>query len=216
MHFSSFINKRDVTKYRFMYYNKCMDNDKIKELVSRAQNKDREAFAELFDLYYDKVLNYVFRRTLDVDYSKDITSNTFIKILKNLDGFEWRSGPFSFTAWVFRIAGNEINQYFRLQNRYQSSISFELGDDNKAAEEIEKKMDNDKHLMVLNKAIRQLKPIYQEIINLRYFEEMSYQEISEIMEKNESTVRVYCQRAREDLERILKADAFKFLENYDF
>jgi RNA polymerase sigma-70 factor (ECF subfamily) len=136
--------------------------------------------------------------------------------LKNLDSFEWKSGPFSFTAWVFRIAGNEINQYFRLQNRYQVGIFFELGDDNKAAEEIEKKIDNDKHLMVLNKAIRQLKPIYQEIINLRYFEEMSYQEISEIMEKNESTVRVYCQRAREDLERILKADAFKFLENYDF
>jgi len=197
-----------------MYYNKCMD--KIKELVSRAQKKDKEAFAELFDLYYKKVLNYVFRRTLDVDCSKDITSNTFIKILKNLDGFEWRSGPFSFSAWVFRIAGNEINQYFRLQNRYQTSISFELGDDNKAAEEIEKKIDNDKHLMVLNKAIRQLKPIYQEIINLRYFEEMSYQEISEIMEKNESTVRVYCQRAREDLERILKADAFNFLEKYDF
>lgn len=191
-----------------------MEEDRIKELVLKAQDKDREAFAELFDFYYDKIVNYVFRRTLDVDCSKDITSNVFIKILKNLDGFEWR-GPFSFTAWVFRIAGNEINQHFRLQSKYRSDAS-DLGDDNRAAEEIEKKIDSDKHLMVLNKAIRQLKPVYQEIINLRYFEELSYQEISEIMKKNESTVRVYCQRAREDLEKILKADAFKFLENYDF
>lgn len=193
-----------------------MDNDKIKELVGRAQEKDKEAFAELFDLYYDRVLNYVFRRTLDADSSKDILSNVFLKVLKNLDNFEWRGGPFSFTAWVFKIAGNEVNQYFRLQSRYHSELSFDPGDDNRAAEEIERKVDKDKHLLVLNKAIRQLKPVYQEIINLRYFEELSYNEISEIMDKNESTVRVYCQRAREDLERILRQDAFKFLENYDF
>lgn len=198
-----------------MYYNKCMEDEKIKELVSRAKEKDKEAFAELFDLYYDRILNYVWRRTLDTDSSKDILSNVFLKVLKNLDNFEWRGGPFSFTAWIFRIASNEVNQYFR-QSRYYSELSFDPGDDNKAVEEIEKKMDKDKHLLVLNKAIRQLKPVYQEIINLRYFEELSYTEISEIMKKNESTVRVYCQRAREDLEKILRQDAFKFLENYDF
>ncbi|MDD4531511.1 MAG: sigma-70 family RNA polymerase sigma factor [Candidatus Pacebacteria bacterium] len=192
-----------------------MDEDKIKELVSRAQDKDKEAFAELFDLYYDRILNYVWRRTLDQDSSKDILSNVFLKVLKNLDSFEWRGGPFSFTAWIFRIASNEVNQYFR-QSRYYSELSFDPGDDNKAVEEIERKMDKDKHLLVLNKAIRQLKPVYQEIISLRYFEELSYIEISEIMKKNESTVRVYCQRAREDLEKILRQDAFKFLENYDF
>lgn len=192
-----------------------MEDEKIKELVSRAKEKDKEAFAELFDLYYDRILNYVWRRTLDTDSSKDILSNVFLKVLKNLDNFEWRGGPFSFTAWIFRIASNEVNQYFR-QSRYYSELSFDPGDDNKAVEEIEKKMDKDKHLLVLNKAIRQLKPVYQEIINLRYFEELSYTEISEIMKKNESTVRVYCQRAREDLEKILRQDAFKFLENYDF
>ncbi|MFA5086371.1 MAG: RNA polymerase sigma factor [Candidatus Paceibacterota bacterium] len=192
-----------------------MDEDKIKELVLRAQEKDKEAFSELFDLYYDRILNYVWRRTLDPDSSKDILSNVFLKVLKSLDSFEWRGGPFSFTAWIFRIASNEVNQYFR-QSRYYSELSFDPGDDNKAVEEIEMKMDKDKHLLVLNKAIRQLKPVYQEIINLRYFEELSYTEISEIMKKNESTVRVYCQRAREDLEKILRQDAFKFLENYDF
>jgi len=192
-----------------------MEEEQIRQLVERAQRKDKEAFAELFDLYYDRILNYVWRRTLDQDSSKDILSNVFLKVLKNLDGFEWRGGPFSFTAWIFRIASNEVNQYFR-QNRYYSELSFDPGDDNKAVEEIEKKMDKDKHLLVLNKAIRQLKPVYQEIINLRYFEELSYTEISEIMKKNESTVRVYCQRAREDLEEILRQDAFKFLENYDF
>ncbi len=195
-----------------------MEPEQIKELVEKAQNKDREAFGRLFDFYYEKVLNYVFRRTLDVEYSKDITSNVFLKMLKGLDGFEWRSGPFSFSAWVFRIAGNEISQYFRKQNRYRLILDdkdnvFEAGDDNKAAEEIERKIDNDKYLLILNKAIRQLKPVYQDIIHLRYFEDMSYEEISGIINKNESTIRVYCKRAKEELKNLLEEDASKFLEN---
>ncbi len=195
-----------------------MEEGEIKDLVEKSQNKDREAFGRLFDLYYEKVLNYVFRRTLDVEYAKDITSNVFLKILKNLENFEWRSGPFSFTAWVFKIATNEINQYFRKQNRYRLTLDdednlFEPGDDSKAAEEIERKIDNDKYLLILNKAIRQLKPIYQDIIHLRYFEELSYEEISGIVDKNESTIRVYCKRAKEELKLILKDDANKFLES---
>ncbi|MFZ3057873.1 MAG: RNA polymerase sigma factor [Minisyncoccales bacterium] len=193
-----------------------MDTD-VKELVERAQNKDRDAFGSLFDLYYDKVLNYVFRRVLNTEYAKDITSNTFLKALKNLDQFEWRNGPFSFSGWIFKIATNEVNQYFRKQNRYKLIIDDpdfkELGDNNKIAEEIEKKIDNDKHLLILNKAIKQLKPIYQDILHLKYFEEMSYEEISQVLNKNESTIRVYSKRAKEELRIILEKDASDFLAN---
>jgi RNA polymerase sigma-70 factor (ECF subfamily) len=193
-----------------------MDTD-IEVLVKRAQNKNRDAFGELFDLYYDKVLNYVFRRVLNTEYAKDITSNAFLKVLKNLDQFEWRNGPFSFSGWIFKIATNEVNQYFRKQNRYKLTIDDpdfkELGDNNKIAEEIEKKIDNDKYLLVLNKAIRQLKPIYQDILHLKYFEDMSYEEISQILNKNESTVRVYSKRAKEELKSILEVDASNFLGN---
>lgn len=193
-----------------------MDTD-VKELVERAQNKDRDAFGSLFDLYYDKVLNYVFRRVLNTEYAKDITSNTFLKALKNLDQFEWRNGPFSFSGWIFKIATNEVNQYFRKQNRYKLTIDDpdfkELGDNNKVVEEIEKKIDNDKHLLILNKAIKQLKPIYQDILHLKYFEEMSYEEISQVLNKNESTIRVYSKRAKEELRIILEKDASEFLVN---
>jgi RNA polymerase sigma factor (sigma-70 family) len=58
-----------------------------------------------------------------------------------------------------------------------------------------------------------LKPIYQDIIHLRYFEELSYDEISEVLNKNESTIRVYSKRAKEELKSILEKDAFNFLES---
>ena len=195
-----------------------MDIEEIKDLVKRSQEKDKDAFSRLFDFYYDKIINYVFRRTLDVEYSKDITSNVFLKALDNINSFKWKNGIDSFNAWIFKIATNEINQYFRKQNRYKliiddPEIRFNLKSDDNLAFEIEKKIDNDKYLIILSKAIKELKPIYQDILHLRYFEEMSYNEISEILNKNESTVRVYAKRAIEELERVLKKDAINFI-NY--
>jgi RNA polymerase sigma-70 factor (ECF subfamily) len=192
-----------------------MDIEEIKDLVKRSQEKDKDAFSRLFDFYYDKIINYVFRRTLDVEYSKDITSNVFLKALDNINSFKWKNGIDSFNAWIFKIATNEINQYFRKQNRYKliiddPEIRFNLKSDDNLAFEIEKKIDNDKYLIILSKAIKELKPIYQDILHLRYFEEMPYNEISEILNKNESTVRVYAKRAIEELERVLKKDAINF------
>lgn len=192
-----------------------MDMEEIKDLVKRSQEKDKDAFSRLFDFYYDKIINYVFRRTLDVEYSKDITSNVFLKALDNINNFKWKNGIDSFNAWIFKIATNEINQYFRKQNRYKliiddPEIRFNLKSEDNLAFEIEKKIDNDKYLIILSKAIKELKPIYQDILHLRYFEEMPYNEISEILNKNESTVRVYAKRAIEELERVLKKDAINF------
>lgn len=192
-----------------------MDLEEIKDLVIRSQNKDKEAFSRLFDFYYDKIIKYVFRRTLNVEYSKDITSNVFLKVLDNIEGFKWKNGINSFNGWIFKIATNEVNQYFRKQNRYKLIIDdpdmrFNLKDESNLSLEIEKKIDNDKHLIILSKAIKELKPIYQDILHLRYFEEMPYNEISEVLKKNESTVRVYAKRAIEELERILEKDAVNF------
>ncbi|MDK2948993.1 MAG: hypothetical protein PWQ56_158 [Patescibacteria group bacterium] len=196
-----------------------MDLDEIKDFVERSQKKDKEAFSRLFDFYYDKIIRYVFRRTLDVEYSKDITSNVFLKALDNIESFKWKNGINSFNAWIFKIATNEINQYFRKQNRYKliiddPEIRFNLKDESNLSLEIEKKIDNDKYLMILSKAIKELKPIYQDILHLRYFEEMPYDEISEVLKKNESTVRVYAKRAIEELEKILEKDAVNFT-NYE-
>jgi len=189
----------------------------IKELVEKSKNKDKEAFSQLFDFYYDKILNYVFRRTLNIDYAKDITSNTFLKVLKHLNDFKWKTGDNSFNAWIYKIATNEINQYFRKQNKYKLIVDEEkfkeLGDYGEAVKEIENRLENDEYLLVLNKGIKQLKPIYQDILHLRYFEELSYDEISKVLNKNEITVRVYSKRALEKLKFILEKDAFAFKEN---
>jgi hypothetical protein len=65
--------------------------------------------------YYDKIINYVFRRTLDVEYSKDITSNVFLKALDNINSFKWRMELIVLMLGYLKLLSNEINQYFRKQ-----------------------------------------------------------------------------------------------------
>jgi RNA polymerase sigma-70 factor (ECF subfamily) len=193
-----------------------MNNEEIKILVERTKQKDSIAFAELFDFYYPKILSYSLRSTLNLDYAKDIVSNTFIKVLNNLDRFELRNEN-SFNGWIYKIATNEIYSFFRKQNKYKLIIddenySFNLSDDNDAAKKIKENIERDETLKMLNKAINRLNNDHQTIIRLRYFEDLPYEEIAQIMDKNETTVRVYSKRAKEKLKKIIEEDNKAFLE----
>jgi RNA polymerase sigma factor (sigma-70 family) len=83
------------------------------ELVERAKTQP-EAFGHLYDRYYSVVLNYVFRRTLDVAMAEELTSNTFFNALRGLGGYENRG---KFLAWLYRIAGNEIRLNWRARRK---------------------------------------------------------------------------------------------------
>ena len=83
------------------------------ELVERAKTQP-EAFGHLYDRYYSVVLNYVFRRTLDVALAEELTSNTFFNALRALGSYENRG---KFLAWLYRIAGNEIRLNWRARRK---------------------------------------------------------------------------------------------------
>lgn len=74
------------------------------ELVERARTQP-EAFGLLYDRYYSVVLNYIYRRTLDVALAEELTSNSFFNALRALGRYDNRG---KFLAWLYRIAGNEI------------------------------------------------------------------------------------------------------------
>ena len=96
------------------------------ELVERAKTQP-EAFGHLYDRYYSVVLNYVFRRTLDVALAEELTSNTFFNALRALGGYENRG---KFLAWLYRIAGNEIRLNWcarRKQHEGEARWRAELG-----------------------------------------------------------------------------------------
>ena len=89
------------------------------ELVERAKTEP-QAFGQLYELYYSRILNYIYRRTLDVALAEELTSNTFFNALRALPGYDNRG---KFGAWLYRIAGNEIRLNWRAKRNRRESDS---------------------------------------------------------------------------------------------
>jgi len=176
-----------------------------KETIKRAQ-KDPEVFAELYDQYYSKIFGYVLKRTANLEIAQDVVSETFFKALKKLWQFHWRN--ISFSSWLYKIATNEINQYFR-KGKYKSAsldklkeLGFELVSlHNPEIEIIEAQETLKKHqdFIVCQNKISQLDIKYQEVITLRFFEQKQIKEIGEVLGKSEGTIKSLLHRGLEKL-----------------
>ena len=172
------------------------------DLIQRAK-RDPEAFGVLFDMYYDAIFGYVLKRVGNVHIAQDIVSETFFKALDRLWQFRWRG--ISISSWFYRIASNEINQYFRKNKHNPHSLDtlleeqgFELPDDVDVLEEIlkqEYELLQAKEWQVVRKHMEVLPEKYQEVLALRYFEDKKVSEIAEILGKKEGTVKSLLSRA---------------------
>ncbi len=183
-----------------------MDLGEEKKLVRQAR-KSPDAFAQLYDQYYPKIFGYVLRRSANIEAAQDITSETFLKALAKLWQFRWRS--VSFSSWLYKIATNETNQYFR-RAEYKKSISleelqehgFELPaahDPESELIEAEEELKQHQDFLEIQAKIAQLPAKYQEVIALRFFEKKQIKEIAEILGKREGTIKSLLHRAVERL-----------------
>jgi RNA polymerase sigma-70 factor, ECF subfamily len=170
------------------------DLEAERQLVLRAQT-DPEAFGRIFDLHHDKIYAYVLRRTRSQDVAADVTAETFMKALRGLQLFSWRGIPIS--AWLYRIAGNEINMYFR-KGKYAPLSLSELIDAGYEPEAPDTPSDGalmrelisvERRVQNVHDALHTLGFKYQEVIALKYMEGKTSPEIARIIGKPEGTVR---------------------------
>jgi len=172
------------------------------ELVKRAQHTP-EAFGELYEIYYQRIFNYALKRTVNVQLALDITSVTFLKAFSQIKKYRWRDIPFA--AWLYRIAGNEINDHYRREGgRRVSSIETikELADTSDYADEVnhaEEELSRHEEFMLLHRKISELPFIYQEVIALKYFEKKKIREMVKILGKKEGTIKSLIHRGVEKL-----------------
>ena len=158
---------------------------------------DQAAFGQLFDAYYGAISNYVVHRVGDMAVAEDIISITFFKAWQNLPKFQWKNVPFG--AWLYRIAGNEVNTYFRQNKRSATSLEalFEATGYEPASEhtveadaiDYENQLQIHHDFLVMQRLIMDLPIKYQEVLSLRFFEKKSLAEISDITGKNLNTVK---------------------------
>lgn len=189
--------------------NRDMTPKVLKAIIDQAQDGDQTAFSQLFDTYFEKIMGYSFRRVLDGEVAQDITANVFLKLVQNLHKFTWRHDQ-SFNGWIFRIASNEVNTYFRNQQKYRFLPPEESAkvldkwtlDDNHRAT-IEKELDQHERYVLLHKAISRLNQREQAIIHLYYFEHLPHRAVAEALNMREGAVRTAMHRAQSHLESIL-------------
>lgn len=197
-----------------------LDNtaDSERELIEMAQ-RDPQAFGILFDTHYDSVYKYILYRTADKTLAEELTSETFFKALNGLWKFKWRNIPFA--AWLIRIASNEVNGYFR-KSKYLKLVSLEekyesLSEKLVTPDDVISKNETDlsKNLLFkkLHTSIASLKNIYQEVIVLKYFEEKSIQEISELLGKSEGTVKSLIHRGLNKLKDKIDPSLYNEVKN---
>lgn len=183
-----------------------MTLDEEQLLLERIRS-DPKQFGILFDHFYKPIFGYVYRRTTDYDIARDITAETFLKAFLKIKDFQWKGIPIS--AWLYKIATNEVNYFFRKQRytpiTFQSILDHDLLNFNhnglwegeKTQLEEELRQHND--FILVQQKLKLLNNKYQEVIALRYFEGKDIKEISEILDKPEGTIKSLLSRGLEKL-----------------
>jgi RNA polymerase sigma-70 factor (ECF subfamily) len=168
-------------------------------LVRRAKERDREAFAQLYEEYFDKIYRYVALKIGDRMEAEDITQQVFLNAIRAISSFKLKGIPFS--AWLFRIAHNQVVDYLRKKTRRSvSSIDkVSLSADDDPEKMLERKLDVER----LNSATRKLTPAQQEVISLRFAGEMSIAEVAKVMRKSEGAIKALQHSAVVALRKVL-------------
>ncbi|MEO6167821.1 MAG: sigma-70 family RNA polymerase sigma factor [Chitinophagales bacterium] len=158
-----------------------------------AAKKDPKHFRYFYEKHYREIFLFIYRRTDDEDVSADIAQQVFLKALQGIDKYTYRGIPFS--AWLYRIASNEVMQHFRDQQKFRI-VSIE----NEGVNEI---MEEDYgHLEVAKRealfaAIKKLNAADLEMIEMRFFEKRSFKEIGDIKGITENNAKVKVHRILE-------------------
>ena len=166
-----------------------------------------EKFSELFRLYYQPIFGYIIRRTGSFDDTADIAADTFLKSFRHIHNF--RYSGISVKVWLYRIATNEINLYFRNKQKHNSIFEriineekdiFDhyLADDRK---EVEAEFQKHDEFLLVQKELKALPFKYQEVIALKYFEGKENKEIIEILNIKEGTLKSLLSRGLEKLRK---------------
>jgi len=182
-----------------------MTLEEEKQLLEKIKENPK-FFGKIFDAYYKPIFNYVFHRVTDYDISRDISADTFLKAYLNIHAFKWKD--VSILTWLYRIATNEINYYYRKNKGTrlsldlldsQTNILFEFDDYKTEKQLIENELKVNEDFVRVQRSLKKLNTKYQEVLSLRFFEKKSLKEISEILDKKEGTIKSLLSRGLDKL-----------------
>jgi len=178
------------------------------ELVLHAMDGDQKAYADLLGRYRDAIYFMLLKMVNNPSDAEDLTIEAFGKAFKNINQY---TPNYAFSTWLFKIATNNCIDFIRKKKLNNISLDQSATHEDSAPMTIptdtldpEENMINQQKVILLRSVVAKLKPRYRKLIELRYFHEFSYEEISEELELPIGTVKAQLFRARELLYNILK------------
>lgn len=167
-------------------------------LVREAQ-KNPIKFEALYNKYYDPIFHFIYQRIEDKTLAFDLTSQVFLKAMVKLKDFEFKGVPFS--SWLYRIAQNELLQFFR-KNKHLRTINIETAKLKEIEEDLVEggmeQMEN--HLI---EGLQNLEANEVEIIEMRFFDQLPFKTIGEIIGTTENNAKVKTYRILEKLKKVI-------------
>ncbi|PJJ11059.1 RNA polymerase sigma-70 factor (ECF subfamily) [Flavobacterium sp. 1] len=178
----------------------------IKKQIEKAKKGNQTAFTFLLNHYWNEVYGFMLKRTENETTAEDITIETFSKAFDKIATY---NSEFQFNTWLISIAKNVHIDLIRKKKSSlfieitdeQDQTAYNVADTTPSAEDV---LITEQNLSQLLQFIKELKPHYQEVIQLRYFQEMSYQEIANKIDEPLSNVKIKLLRAKKLLSEIIQ------------
>ncbi|WP_143542400.1 RNA polymerase sigma factor [Robiginitalea sediminis] len=174
------------------------DKDTVLETIARAREGNQMAFSRLLDLYWPEVYHFQLKRTQNENDAEDITIQTFSRAFDRIASYD---PTYAFNTWLISISKNLHIDMVRKRKRNvlqgtessQSDAVSRILDESPTAED---KLIIEQNLKTLLRYLKELKPAYREVIDLRYFQEMSYAQIAEHLGEPIGNIKVKLLRAK--------------------
>lgn len=168
-----------------------------------AAQQNVEQFGVLYDLYYAQIFRYVYSKVGSQQLTADLTSQVFLKAMLGIKKYQFRGVPF--TAWLYRIASNEVNMYYRKAKKEQTieineQIISDIIDDTQLK-------NSDINQTKLIAALNQLTDQQTHLIDLRFFEKLSFMEVGAIVGITTDNAKTKVYRVLKKLKAIIESNS---------
>jgi RNA polymerase sigma-70 factor (ECF subfamily) len=169
------------------------------DIIEKCRKNPHE-FAVLYNRYYKPIWLYIHKRTADETLSSDLTSQVFLKAMSGLSRYTYQG--FGFSSWLYKIAVNEINEFYR-RKKIRQLFSIEDHDMQRLKLAVEEDPDFSGESEIVLNCLKKLDPEDMQVIELRFFEDKSFKEIGFILNMTENNAKVRTYRVLDKLRKIL-------------
>ena len=175
-----------------------------KQIIERAKGGEAEAFGQLYDHYLPKIYRFVLLKVSHREEAEDLTHQSFLKAWESITGYVDQGFPFG--SWLYQISRNTVIDHYRSSSKDKAQLNVEdvaelISDD---SEPLDKSVDKKLALGKIAQALKELKDIEQDVIIMRFVDDLPHEEVARVLEKSEGAVKLIQYRAIQSLKKILK------------